>query len=151
MKWLNNHFQVYSHSKLYIRWQMIATRFSAIGSSGLGDYCSWNPDCRDPFSECRPEPQSESFRCGCKNYYVIVEGLCTPGTGQLCVNIIAWAIASYLTLCDTVKPVCNDHLYNKIYNLGFIQKCVLMKTEGINLHLLTISAFWSPSRWPLAT
>ena len=51
----------------------------------------------------------------------------------------------------TVKPVCNDHLYNKIYYLLFIQQCVLMKTEGTNLLLLTISAFWSPSRWPLAT
>ena len=26
-----------------------------------------------------------------------------------------------------------------------------MKTEGTNLHLLTISAFWSSSGWPLAT
>ena len=26
-----------------------------------------------------------------------------------------------------------------------------MKTEGTNLLLLTISAFWSSSRWPLAT
>ena len=51
---------------------------------------------------------------------------------------------------NTVKPVCNDHLYNKIYYLWFIQYCVLMKTEGTNLLLLTISAFWSSSRWPLA-
>ena len=42
----------------------------------------------------------------------------------------------------TVKPVCNDHLYNKIYYLWFFQQCVLMKTEGTNLLLLTISAFW---------
>ena len=49
----------------------------------------------------------------------------------------------------TVKPVCNDHLYNKIYYMWFIQQCVLMKTEGPDLHLLTISAFWSTSRWPL--
>ena len=51
----------------------------------------------------------------------------------------------------TVKPVCNDHLYNKIYYLWFIQLCALMMTEGVNLLMLTISAFWSPSRWPLAT
>ena len=51
----------------------------------------------------------------------------------------------------TVKPVFNDHLYNKIYYLRFIQKCVLMKTEGINVILATISAFWNSSRWPLAT
>ena len=51
----------------------------------------------------------------------------------------------------TVKPVCNDHLYNKIYYLWFIQKSVLMMTEDTNLLLLTISAFWSSSRWPLAT
>ena len=51
----------------------------------------------------------------------------------------------------TVKPVCNDHLYNKIHYLWFIWSCVLMKTEGTNLLLLTISAFWSSSRWPLAT
>ena len=51
----------------------------------------------------------------------------------------------------TVKPVCNDHLSNKIYYLWFIQKCVLMKIEGTNLLLLTISAFWSssPTRWAL--
>ena len=51
---------------------------------------------------------------------------------------------------ETVKPVYNDHLYNKIYYLRFIQKCVLMKTEGTNLILVTMSAFWSSSRWPLA-
>ena len=41
---------------------------------------------------------------------------------------------------STVKPVCNDHLYNTIYYLWFIQQCVLMKTEGTNLLLLKISA-----------
>ena len=50
----------------------------------------------------------------------------------------------------TVKPACNDHPYNKIYYLWFIQQWVLMKTEGINLLLLTISAFWNSTRWPLA-
>ena len=55
------------------------------------------------------------------------------------------------TEAGTVKPVYNDHLYNKIYCLWFIQQCVLMKTEGTNSLLLTISAFWSSSRWPLAT
>ena len=54
-------------------------------------------------------------------------------------------------LTGTVKPVCNDHLYNKIYYLCLIQWYVLMKTEGTNLLVLTISAFWSSSRWPLAT
>ena len=48
----------------------------------------------------------------------------------------------FLDRC-TVKPVCNDHLYNKTFYLWFIQWCVIMKTEGINLLLLTISAFWS--------
>ena len=51
----------------------------------------------------------------------------------------------------TVKPVCNDHLYNKIYYLWFIQLCVLMKNEGANLLLLIISAFRSSFRWPLVT
>ena len=51
----------------------------------------------------------------------------------------------------TMKPVYNDHLYNKIYYLQFIQKCILMKTEGTNIILVTMSAFWSSSRWPLAT
>ena len=51
----------------------------------------------------------------------------------------------------TVKPVCNDHLSNKIYYLQFIQYCVLMKTEGTDLLLLTIPAIWSSFRWPLAT
>ena len=41
--------------------------------------------------------------------------------------------------CATVKPVCNDHLYNKIYYLWFIQSCVVMKIEGTNLLVLTIS------------
>ena len=52
---------------------------------------------------------------------------------------------------NTVKPVSNDHLYDKIYYLWFIQWCVLTKAECTNLLLLTISAFWSSSRWPLAT
>ena len=47
-----------------------------------------------------------------------------------------------------VKPVCNNHIYNKNYYLWFIQRCVLMKTEDTNLLLLTISALWSSSRWP---
>ena len=51
----------------------------------------------------------------------------------------------------TVKPVCNDHLYNKIYYLLFIQYRVLMKTEDTNLLLPIMSAFWGSSRWPLAT
>ena len=51
----------------------------------------------------------------------------------------------------TVKPVCNDHLYNKSFYLWFIQKYALMMTEGTNLLVLTISAFWGSSRWPLAT
>ena len=51
----------------------------------------------------------------------------------------------------TVKPACNDHLSDKINYLRFIHWCVLMKTEGTNRLLLTISAFWSSSRWPLAT
>ena len=51
----------------------------------------------------------------------------------------------------TVKPVCNDHLYNEIHYLWFIHWCVLMMTEGTNLLVLTITAFLSPSRWPLAT
>ena len=51
----------------------------------------------------------------------------------------------------TVKPVCNDHLYNKAYYLWFIQYCVWLKTKRTNLLLLTISAFWSSSRWPRAT
>ena len=62
----------------------------------------------------------------------------------------------YLTLIsekylNTVKPVCNDHLYNKIYYMWFIQLCVLIMTESINLLMLIFSAFWSSSWWPLAT
>ena len=44
---------------------------------------------------------------------------------------------------NTVKPVCSDHLYNKLYHLWFIQLCVFMMIEGTNLLVLTISAFWS--------
>ena len=54
-------------------------------------------------------------------------------------------------ITNTVKPVCNDHLYDKINYLWFIQECVLMKNEGINLLLLTMSASWSSCKWPLAT
>ena len=28
---------------------------------------------------------------------------------------------AHVFYCTTVKPVCNDHLYNNIYNLWFIQ------------------------------
>ena len=41
-----------------------------------------------------------------------------------------------------MKPVYNDHLYNNIHYLWSIQQCVLMKTGGTNLLLLTISALW---------
>ena len=55
---------------------------------------------------------------------------------------IAWNIADPVHWrIYTVKPVCNDHLYNKIDYMWFIQQCVLMKTEGINLPLLITSAF----------
>ena len=69
---------------------------------------------------------------------------------------MSWNVdfAIYFQLKDityTVKPVCNDHLYDKIYYLWFIQLCVLMKSDGTNLLLLTISAFWSSSMWPLVT
>ena len=57
---------------------------------------------------------------------------------------------------STVKPVCNNHLYNKINYLWFSQWCVLMKTEGTNLFMLTISALDElqkaekyPIRWSL--
>ena len=62
-----------------------------------------------------------------------------------------FCLISPICFAYTVKPVCNDHLYNKIYQLWYIQYCVLMMTEGTNLLLLTISAFWSSSRWRLAT
>ena len=52
---------------------------------------------------------------------------------------------------DTVKPVCNNHLYSKIYYLWFIQQHVLMEAEGTILLVLTISAFWGSSKWPKAT
>ena len=43
-------------------------------------------------------------------------------------------------ILSTVKPVCNDHLYNEFYYLWFIEQCVLMKTGGTNLLVLTIAA-----------
>ena len=44
-----------------------------------------------------------------------------------------WTLTFMHHIIDyTVKPVCNDHLYNKIYYLCLIQLCVLMKTEGTN-------------------
>ena len=50
----------------------------------------------------------------------------------------------------TMKPVCNDHLYNGIYYRWFIQQCVLVKTEATNLQFLPSGAHqgdpWPP-RW----
>ena len=68
-------------------------------------------------------------------------------------NVLSEGSVSKVTprYTDTVKPVCNDHLSDKIYYLWFIQYYVLIKTECTTLLLLTISAFWSTSRWPLAT
>ena len=65
--------------------------------------------------------------------------------------IISKTMLSAVLSSNTVTPLCNDHLYNEICYLWFIQWCILMKTEGTNLLLLTISVFWSSSRWPLAT
>ena len=48
---------------------------------------------------------------------------------------------NFSALQTTVKPVYNDHLYNDIYYLWFIQQCVLRKNEGTHSLLLTISAF----------
>ena len=36
-------------------------------------------------------------------------------------NAICYANYNEKQLGDTVKPVCNDHLYNKIYYLWLIQ------------------------------
>ena len=33
-------------------------------------------------------------------------------------------LLSWQWITNTVKPVCNDHLYDEIYYLWFIQKCV---------------------------
>ena len=63
----------------------------------------------------------------------------------------SWVSTSLWQILHTVKPVCNDHPYKTIYYLWLIQQCVLMKTESTNLLLLTMSAFWSSSRWSLAT
>ena len=60
-------------------------------------------------------------------------------------------VGRFSMMPGTVKPVCNEHLYNEIYYLWFIQYCVLMMTEGTELLVLIISAFSSSSRWPLAT
>ena len=50
---------------------------------------------------------------------------------------------------NTVKPVSNDRLYDKIDYLWFIQWCVLMKAEGTNLLLVTISAFQKAEKYPI--
>ena len=73
--------------------------------------------------------------------------LCRPKSSEF----TGESVELNLTTKTTMKPVCNDHLSNKICYLWFIQWCVLTKTEGTNLLLLTISVFWSSSRWPLAT
>ena len=35
-----------------------------------------------------------------------------------------WKNLYFVTRTGTVKPVCNDHPYNKTCYLGFIQECV---------------------------
>ena len=61
--------------------------------------------------------------------------------------------SSHPLIVITVKPVCNNHLSDKIYSLWFIQQCVLIETECTNLLLqqcLTTGAHlggpWPP-RW----
>ena len=48
---------------------------------------------------------------------------------------------------NTVKPVCNDLLNNKIYYLWFIQSCVYIKTEDNNC-LLSLSGAHLGGPWP---
>ena len=60
-------------------------------------------------------------------------------------------VTLYLAQIDVQWNLYNERLYDEIYFLWFIHKCVLIKTEGTKLLLLTIPAFWSSSRWPLAT
>ena len=61
------------------------------------------------------------------------------------------SVKSRLLWAPYVGRYSETCLYDKIYCLWFIQWCVLMKAERTNLLLLKISAFWSSSRWPLAT
>ena len=63
----------------------------------------------------------------------------------------AMSQAAWYFVGNTVKPVCNDHLYNEIYYLCFIQQRVLMITEGTHFLVLAISVFWGSCRWPWAT
>ena len=68
-------------------------------------------------------------------------------------SFVAVTLQQYPWSSDTVKPVCNDHIYNKINYLWFIQWCILMQNEGTSLLLLTISASGAylggpwPPRW----
>ena len=89
--------------------------------------------------------------CACM--YVILSGRTKPGFVRTLPRTSVCLRECNLPTgtVTTVKPVCNDHLYNKICFLWFIRQCVLMKTGGINLLLITISAFWSSSRWSMAT
>ena len=73
---------------------------------------------------------------------------------SVCVNLGAEMLSQEASEGDTliqwnlsVTTTCVKILLSVI----FFQYCVLMKTEGINLLLLAISALWSSSRWPLAT
>ena len=55
-----------------------------------------------------------------------------------------------LKCSGTPNPVYNDHIYNEIYYLWFIQQCVLMKTEGTSGHLdEPQNAENYPIRWSL--
>ena len=43
------------------------------------------------------------------------------------------------------------YVYMYVYAYMYAYMYTVMKTEGTNLLVLTMSAFWSSSRWPLAT
>ena len=60
-------------------------------------------------------------------------------------------IASMYVYDYTVKPVCNDHLSNKIYYLWFFSVMCFNKNWWYQFTRANNFCLWSSSRWPVAT
>ena len=103
---------------------------------------------KDPPRNLLGNIESSTGRSLLSNCWIYVKLEITAAGWQMINN---WQLRSPRPIVSLQWNLSVTTTSNKIYYLWFIQWCVLMKTEGTNLPLLTISAFWSSSRWPRAT
>ena len=126
------------HSVAHRNLWMLSQCIPVVGSARLDEYCSWNTDCPDRFSECRPEPQSETFRCGCKNYYVNIEGLCTPGTEQPLGNSFNFLPRLFSFAIFKFSDSANSHImHNRVVKISLSVPllCILYLQKPIFIYL----------------